>query len=132
MTTARRWPWAALATVVVVGVLACCGLAVAFREELVCWLPTANCRDIRGVLHIYNNRPDEITIKVGSTSMRVGPRGSLALPEAGCGESAFVAVDARGQEVGRLEPDPLCQTRTWIFEPDGTVRVVPGHASPTP
>jgi hypothetical protein len=127
MSRRRRWPWVLAATAVVV-VVACCGLGIAFRNEIGCRLPLVECLDAGGQVYARNDRSDDLTLRVNSSSIDLDAGQFRALGDMACRESAVVAIDAQGQEVARLEPDPRCDTRTWIFAADATTSVVAGRA----
>ncbi|MGW4461813.1 hypothetical protein [Micromonospora sp. NPDC004704] len=38
----------------------------------------------------------------------------------------MVARDMHGRLLARLD-DPFCETRTWVFAADGSVRLLPGR-----
>jgi hypothetical protein len=130
MNRRRRWPWVLAAGLPVV--VACCGIAVVYRNEIGCRLPLVECLDTGGLLYVHNATDERIVITVDSSSIPVEAGQLLPVGDIACGDSPLVATDAQGREVARLAPDPQCNTRTWIFEPDGTARVVFGRASPTP
>jgi len=126
-----RWPW--VVTAVFAAVLAtCCGLGVAFRNEIGCHVPLVECLGGGAQLYIRNDRPDDVTIRTATGSFTVRAGELLAVGDLACRGTPVVAIDRNGTELGRLESDPRCDTtRTWIFEPSGIAHVETGRL-PTP
>ncbi len=128
-----RWPWV-LAAVAAIAV-ACCGIGLANWDEIGCRLPLMECLERDDQLYVRNDRADEITITINAvrrSSIKVSPGQLRALGDLACIDSLLVATDPTGKEVARLTGDKDCHTRTWIFAPDGSVRLEPGRVATIP
>lgn len=57
----------------------------------------------------------------------VGADASTEIPSNSTyGTAQVVARDMHGRLLARLD-DPFCETRTWVFAADGSVRLLPGR-----
>jgi hypothetical protein len=128
-----RWVlWVVLAGALVVVVLAVVGIAWFLgRASGSRCPPLVECFNT-AKFRMQNYRSDDLVVHFTT------PQGELTrnLPASdewsedlamACDASLIVALTARGTEVARL-PGAVCAPATWIFEADGTSRLVSGGA----